>query len=229
MEPQPTTGEGFSCIAGQLPQDGRGEVGSRRARRSTRTDAGPSGGARRRRGPGGGIHRRRARDALRGSWPRPDKCPALTPRPRARTPMCPCAWAGRSCLSATPRSRSAACRSPSACRDDVAWVTGEEPFRARQSTSSRTRGWRSRPAAGSRTRVARARMLFAEILRPRDRANYPKDGCQPLDAGQCGRRGWFEPSEACRMRRNDTTSIVGSWPSGESRWNSPEVPRLMSK
>jgi hypothetical protein len=42
-------------------------------------------------------------------------------------------------------------------------------------------------------------------------------GREAHDAGLCGVRGWFEPWEACRMRRNDATSIVGSRPSGESR------------
>ena len=29
-----------------------------------------------------------------------------------------------------------------------------------------------------------------------------KVGREPDDAGLCGVRGWFEPSEACRNRRN---------------------------
>ena len=39
--------------------------------------------------------------------------------------------------------------------------------------------------------------------RPRAAECYPKVGPKPRGAALCGGRGWFEPSEACRMRRND--------------------------
>jgi hypothetical protein len=39
--------------------------------------------------------------------------------------------------------------------------------------------------------------------RPRAALRCRNMGRKPSDAAPCGVRGWFGPSEACRMRRND--------------------------
>ena len=53
--------------------------------------------------------------------------------------------------------------------------------------------------------------------RPRSAESCPKGGREPLEAGRCGRRGRFEPSQACQERRNGRLSALGSRSSGESR------------
>src|SRR5512132_473074 len=55
--------------------------------------------------------------------------------------------------------------------------------------------------------------------RPTTAQRCRKMGRKPHETGRCGVRGWFGLSEACRMRRNDATSTLGSRLSGESRFN----------
>ena len=75
---------------------------------------------------------------------------------------------------------------------------------------------------------------------PPPAASHPENpGQRPArahEAGRCGRRGRFEPSQACRERRNGRLSALGSRLSGESRtidvmialWKSPPEGLLAS-
>ena len=100
--------------------------------------------------------------------------------------------------------------------DSTLWRGPADCGGFRRGAARRHRGRRSRHEHREQRSIA-TRGPRCVHERPRTDERGRKMGREPYDARGCGRRGCFGPSEACRMRRNDASSTVGSQPSGESR------------